>query len=453
MTESRWRSRLLGNHGNRMHKQINHDSANLVYIKAITCWYLHIRTVKILSRPLVLSLNIQYLLLSLRDFRMEIRTPSSPGATSPSPCRASGGGLLEGPGNRTRNHSFTVPVSLLSFRTVCEKMEVAYQDGTITYAVCQLEQCDKHPCPHGCGHRPHTQAYIEYDQAQRYTRTKALFHSGIHIESARKGRAANYRYCTKDKPGDSIRLEGPLILSTTAAHVHAGQAANTGSKLLEGVKLGKKPKELLECIQTDSELPLLSHAVKFIPLCTAPRKWQTLCIVLYGPGGTGKSSLAKAIATKSGYDIYTKDCSSVYWQGYQGEEAVIFHEFKGAMQISDFKEMLDDHPWEVNIKYSSCQFRARLVVICSNYNPNTWYPTCVSQEYTTEPGYPDAPNQTIPASADYRAFWRRLSPPIGYTYQINSWADADKLRTQINLPAFTEQPRNPMGITLEQLSA
>ena len=164
--------------------------------------------------------------------------------------------------------------------------------------------------------------------------------------------------------------------------------------------------DILEDMQ-QSQLHMVQSLATADRLLPKPqRHWQTQCIILQGKGGVGKSTLAREFAMQRGLPAYNK-AANKWWQSYNGEELVIFDEFKGHMSCTDFKQMIDHSPWQVEYKRGSTAFLARLVIICTNWDPSDWWDT--------------------DSRMDEEALVRRMNPPVGTRYLLNSLQDTKKL--------------------------
>jgi len=81
---------------------------------------------------------------------------------------------------------------------------------------------------------------------------------------------------------------------------------------------------------------------------------------------------------EAGDDSYCKDPRSKFWCGYQGEDNVIFDEFRGGIDIAHLLRWFDRYPVRVEIKGSSVPLVASKIWITSNLAPSFWYPECDS---------------------------------------------------------------------------
>jgi len=102
-----------------------------------------------------------------------------------------------------------------------------------------------------------------------------------------------------------------------------------------------------------------------------PESIEKTVHVYWGKTGAGKSKRAWEEAS---LQAYPKDPNTKFWDGYAGQENVVIDEFRGAISISHLLRWLDRYPVIVEIKGSSCVFKARSVWITSNLSPDDWYP-------------------------------------------------------------------------------
>jgi len=93
--------------------------------------------------------------------------------------------------------------------------------------------------------------------------------------------------------------------------------------------------------------------------------------VLWGPTGTGKTRRAWELG---GVDAYPKIPNTKFWDGYQGQKAVIIDEFRGDISISNLLRWFDRYPVLVEIKGSSTVLLADTIILTSNLDPRAWYP-------------------------------------------------------------------------------
>lgn len=99
---------------------------------------------------------------------------------------------------------------------------------------------------------------------------------------------------------------------------------------------------------------------------------RKVCLYV-GSTGTGK--------TKAAYeqypDLYELPINSkgdLWFDGYQGEDTVLFDEFKGALPLDALLKLLDPYYIrKVPIKCSFTWFNPKRIIVTSNFHPEKWY--------------------------------------------------------------------------------
>nr|WAE43030.1 MAG: replication associated protein [Cressdnaviricota sp.] len=94
-------------------------------------------------------------------------------------------------------------------------------------------------------------------------------------------------------------------------------------------------------------------------------------ICFWGDTGTGKSRRAWG---EAGMEAYSKDPRSKFWDGYTGQNHVVFDEFRGGIDVSHVLRWLDRYPCRVEVKGSSRPLEATKIWFTSNVDPRSWYP-------------------------------------------------------------------------------
>lgn len=97
--------------------------------------------------------------------------------------------------------------------------------------------------------------------------------------------------------------------------------------------------------------------------------------IYWGPSGTGKSTKArKEFPNAYWLTKPSQNTSTVWWQGYSGEEVVVFDEFYGWIPYDLLLRILDFYQVTVEKKGSSAKLAAKTFIFTSNKHPDEWYP-------------------------------------------------------------------------------
>lgn len=105
------------------------------------------------------------------------------------------------------------------------------------------------------------------------------------------------------------------------------------------------------------------------------RDWLTEVHVLYGDTGTGK--------TRRVYEQYPGvyfHPGGPWFDGYEGEEVVIFDEFSGSsFALPYFLKLTDRYPMQVPFKGGFVNWCPKKIFITSNMPPADWYPNAIPE--------------------------------------------------------------------------
>ena len=99
---------------------------------------------------------------------------------------------------------------------------------------------------------------------------------------------------------------------------------------------------------------------------------------LYGAPGVGKSRLARDIVsshTISSDDVYAKCGGTKWWDGYTGQTCIIWDEIEQEYPWNNLLQLLDRYPMKVEVKGSSSEMLAKLIIITSNFSPENLFGT------------------------------------------------------------------------------
>lgn len=217
---------------------------------------------------------------------------------------------------------------------------------------------------------PHLQGYIEFKEGQKMQRVKTILQNDrYHLEQRRGSQKQAVDYCKKD--GDFEEFGVPKKASSGGDP----DAKNKALRYLELIKEGR----LAEIASDpDCTFNILKHVKEMAPLVEAPRDRNLPMEVtwFYGPTGTGKTRRAYWEAEKMGKPVYVKSSNSKWFDGYDGEEYVIFDDLRSSWFPYDMLlHLLDRYPYRVECKGGSRQWKALHIWVSSPYHPKEMYST------------------------------------------------------------------------------
>lgn len=220
--------------------------------------------------------------------------------------------------------------------------------------VCQLEVGEN-------GTR-HYQGYTEWTEPLRLGSLKLLL-PRAHWEQAKGSTQQNETYCTKEDG----RIDGPWRIGEFGGQPGRRNDLLAAKAALDG---GASVNDLAdEHFSAWVKYREAFHEYKRIKL--PERNWQMDVIVLCGPTGTGKSSLARDLAGKDAYWWF----GGSWWDGYDGgvSRTVVMDEFRGGVPFTTLLRLCDRYPYSVEVKGGVRSFTSKCIIITSNQLPEQWY--------------------------------------------------------------------------------
>lgn len=96
-------------------------------------------------------------------------------------------------------------------------------------------------------------------------------------------------------------------------------------------------------------------------------------IIYWGESGTGKTRRATSEYPEA--YVLSKDNGNgaIWWDGYEGQDCVVFDEFYGWVKYDMLLRVLDRYPLRVQVKGGSVEFVATTFVFTSNKPWEEWY--------------------------------------------------------------------------------
>lgn len=119
-----------------------------------------------------------------------------------------------------------------------------------------------------------------------------------------------------------------------------------------------------------------NHAAisKLCAMYDKPRPYGPCTVeIWWGVTGSGKSHRAFHEYPQA----YRKSIPGKWWEGYRGENVVVFEEFNPEedkeLRLPELLKILDKYPYQVELKGGSCQLKANHFIFTTNMDPRKWY--------------------------------------------------------------------------------
>jgi len=230
------------------------------------------------------------------------------------------------------------------------------ESSKFTYLVFQRERGVE-------GGTPHLQGYAYAPNPKSLAGWKTSIGARAHIEAARGSGAQNREYCTKEETREPSTE--PWEFGTMPAQGARSDLAAVHQRVVEGATL----KAISE--ESPGDFIRYFRGIQAVQQLYVPsRHWKTTVSWFHGPTGTGKS----LEASNRFPDAYWKMGSSKWWDGYEGEGAVIIDDYR--RDLCTFAELLrlfDRYPMRVEYKGGTCKFVARHIIVTTPKSPReTW---------------------------------------------------------------------------------
>lgn len=232
---------------------------------------------------------------------------------------------------------------------------LVFDESKVRYAIYQREA--------GENGTPHFQGYIELAKPQRLSFMKKMI-PGAHFETRKGTRDQARDYCRKAES----RLD-PDANPTEFGTWEAGAQGSRTDLLEVKRKIDEGATILTIAEEHFSSFIRYERGFRAYKRAKTPKRTtKTTVDLYYGAPGVGKTWRAN----EEEPDAYWKNATK-WWDGYEGQEAVIIDDFHGGIQWTELKHILDAYDASVEYKGGTLRFTSRRVIITSNDGPGDWY--------------------------------------------------------------------------------
>lgn len=225
-----------------------------------------------------------------------------------------------------------------------------------------------------CG-TPHLQGYIELENIKSLRQLKKLIGlERAHFEERRGSQSQAIDYCKKDGLFEEY---GEKRVDRT----RVGNVKNKAGPFIEMIKEGVRLEEI--ACHPDMTAHMFRHVRDLSVMFEPPRDTNIPISVCWywGPTGTGKTRRAWYEANKEEGGVYVKSSGGKWFDGYDGEENVIFDDLRSSwFEFSFLLKLLDRYPMRVECKGGSRQWKALKVWVTCPMKPDEMYQGVVARD-------------------------------------------------------------------------
>lgn len=224
---------------------------------------------------------------------------------------------------------------------------------------------------------PHTHVYVVFKNSVMFETLHKHFY-GVHIEQANGSNKDNRDYIRKEGKwlddskhetnlADTFEEWGELPSDRSRKETQSEQ-------IMQMIIDGKTNAEILLEIPTAfSKLSYIEQARQTLLEAQFKDQWRTLEVIyMWGDTGAGKT---RSVMELYGYSkVYQVTNYAHPFDGYKGQNVIIFEEFRSSLKIDDMLKYLDGYPLMLPCRYADKVACYTKVFIISNISLEQQYP-------------------------------------------------------------------------------
>lgn len=232
-------------------------------------------------------------------------------------------------------------------------------DSHLRYLICQLEECPK-------THRVHVQGYVEFDKMTTLKQAKRYLGNDVHLEKRQGTQEQAIQYCSKAE----TQLVPPFTIGKKAVQGERTDLNRAAELITEGHTVEEVIKKNGNLVRYINQLDKWYARIncKTIERTEKPPEVE----VLIGAPGTGKTTSVLDKETDL-WEVPEPVNGHVWFDNYQGQEAVIFDDFYGGIKYHYLLKLLDAVKRPVPIKGGFTVWKPKRIYITSNKKVDDWY--------------------------------------------------------------------------------
>ena len=266
----------------------------------------------------------------------------------------------------------------------------------------------------------HTHIYMACSEAVRFSTLKKRF-EGAHFEMARGTSQQNRDYVFKEGKWEKDKKKETNLVNT---HEEYGQMPiesqgqrNDLTDLYDRIKSGMSDYEILEeCPQYLFQIDRISRARQTVKENEFKDSFRNIVVTyVFGATGSGKT---RTIMEEYGYSkVFRVTDYDHPFDGYHGQDVIVFEEFRSGLKIQDMLNYLDGYPLELPCRYANKVACYTKVYIVTNLPPDRQY-EIIQQEH----------------QETWKAFKRRIHKIKEYSaLGVHEYSNIDNYSEQLSL--------------------
>lgn len=209
--------------------------------------------------------------------------------------------------------------------------------------------------------KEHFQGYMYFKNERSHNRIKKIL-EGRHVQMVKGTVDHNEIYCRKD--GNVVLEHG----------IKPKQGQRTDMEALQTlIREGANEMDIFN-EQPGNFIRYHRGIDRARNLFIEKRNWEMDVRIYWGKPGTGKT---RAVYEEFEIDQIYEKMPGKWWDGYNGEKVVLIDDFDPNncfdIVFDFYLKLLDRYPMRIEYKGGSTQFRSKIIIFTSNFNPIGWF--------------------------------------------------------------------------------
>ena len=232
----------------------------------------------------------------------------------------------------------------------------------------------------------HTHLFIAFKNAVMFSTLKKSF-SSAHFEVANGTSKQNRDYIRKEGKWEKDKKRETNLVDTFEEFgempVERQGSRNDLSDLYDSIKAGKSNFEILEeSPEFLFNIDKVERARQIVRDNEFKNKYRELDVTyMWGDSGSGKT---RSVMEKYGYEnVYRVTDYDHPFDGYKGQDVLVFEEFRSSLPVGDMLNFLDGYPLDLPCRYSNKVACFTKIYIITNLPIAQQYMTVQSAYNTT----------------------------------------------------------------------